>query len=101
MQDKKATYAIRPPTALGLANGWAFALQCRSRKDSDKSGSGFGERTMAISQELLEILACPKCKGDLELNATQDGLVCKSCKLLYRIEDDIPIMLIVEAQKVE
>jgi uncharacterized protein YbaR (Trm112 family) len=56
---------------------------------------------MAISQELLEILACPKCKGDLELNPTQDGLVCNTCKLLYRIEDDIPIMLIDEAQKLE
>ena len=56
---------------------------------------------MAISQELLEILACPKCKGDLEMNATQDGLVCKACKLLYRIEDDIPIMLIDEAETVD
>jgi uncharacterized protein YbaR (Trm112 family) len=56
---------------------------------------------MAISQELLEILACPKCKGDLELNPTHDGLVCNTCKLLYRIEDDIPIMLIDEAQKLE
>jgi hypothetical protein len=56
---------------------------------------------MAISQELLEILACPKCKGDLELNPTQDGLICNACKLLYRIEDDIPIMLIDEAQKLE
>jgi uncharacterized protein YbaR (Trm112 family) len=56
---------------------------------------------MSISQELLEILACPKCKGDLELTAKQDGLVCKACKLLYRIEDDIPIMLIDEAVKIE
>jgi uncharacterized protein YbaR (Trm112 family) len=56
---------------------------------------------MAISQELLEILACPKCKGELELTAAQDGLVCKACKLLYRIEDDIPIMLIDEAVKIE
>jgi uncharacterized protein len=56
---------------------------------------------MAISQELLEILACPKCKGDLELNPTQDRLVCNTCKLLYRIEDDIPIMLIDEAQNLE
>lgn len=56
---------------------------------------------MAISQELLEILACPKCKGDLELTAKQDGLICRACKLLYRIEDDIPIMLIDEATKLE
>ncbi len=54
---------------------------------------------MAISPELLEILACPKCKGDLTLTAAQDGLTCSACKLLYRIEDDIPIMLIDEATK--
>lgn len=56
---------------------------------------------MAISHELLEILACPKCKGDLELSAKQDSLSCNACKLLYRIEDDIPIMLIDEATKLE
>ena len=56
---------------------------------------------MAISPELLEILACPKCKGELELTPAQDGLACRSCKLLYRIEDDIPIMLIDEATKIE
>ncbi|WP_306304185.1 Trm112 family protein [Desulfosarcina cetonica] len=32
---------------------------------------------MAISPELLDILACPKCKGDIHLNAAQDGLVCE------------------------
>lgn len=52
---------------------------------------------MPISQELLEILACPKCKGDIYLNRTGDGLICKSCQLLYQIKDDIPIMLIDEA----
>jgi hypothetical protein len=52
---------------------------------------------MAISKELLEILACPKCKGDLDPTPKGDGLVCKACRLLYRIEDDIPIMLIDEA----
>ena len=54
---------------------------------------------MAISKELLDILACPKCKGDIVLNETQDGLVCDNCKLLYEIKDDIPIMLIDEAKK--
>ncbi len=52
---------------------------------------------MAISQELLEILACPKCKNDLILNETNDGLICKKCKLVYEIKDDIPIMLVDEA----
>jgi len=52
---------------------------------------------MAISRELLEILACPKCKGDVRLNDAQDGLVCEACRLLYPIKDDIPVMLIEEA----
>ncbi len=52
---------------------------------------------MAIKKELLDILCCPKCKGDLELTAAGDGLICNNCKLLYPIKDDIPIMLIDEA----
>ena len=54
---------------------------------------------MAISKELLAILACPKCKGDIYLNETENGLICDRCKLLYEINDDIPIMLIDEAKK--
>lgn len=53
---------------------------------------------MAISQQLLDILACPRCKGDIYLNGTKDGLICDRCKLLYEIKDDIPIMLIDEAK---
>jgi uncharacterized protein YbaR (Trm112 family) len=53
---------------------------------------------MAISQELLEILACPKCKGDIYLNQNKDGLICEKCRLIYEIKDDIPIMLIEEAK---
>jgi len=54
---------------------------------------------MAISKELLEILACPKCKGDIRLTDKGDGLVCDTCKLIYPIKDDIPVMLIDEAVK--
>ena len=53
---------------------------------------------MSIKKELLDILACPKCKGDLFLTEKEDGLVCKACKLVYEIKDDIPIMLIEEAK---
>jgi uncharacterized protein YbaR (Trm112 family) len=56
---------------------------------------------MAISEELLEILACPKCKGNIHLNDTQDGLICNHCKLLYEIKDDIPIMLIDDAKPLD
>ena len=54
-----------------------------------------------INKELLDILACPKCKGQVELTERADGLVCKSCRLLYEIRDDIPVMLIDEAKKLE
>jgi uncharacterized protein YbaR (Trm112 family) len=54
-----------------------------------------------INKKLLDILACPKCKGQVELTEREDGLVCKSCQLLYEIRDDIPVMLIDEAIKLE
>jgi uncharacterized protein len=52
---------------------------------------------MAISKVLLDLLVCPVSKGALEL--TDDGkfLVCRESKLVYRVEDDIPIMLADEA----
>ena len=52
---------------------------------------------MPIKKDLLDILCCPKCKGDIRLNETEDGLICDVCKLMYPIKDDIPIMLIDEA----
>jgi len=52
---------------------------------------------MALNQELLDILACPKCKGDLGLTPKQDGLHCEACALIYPIREEIPIMLIEEA----
>ena len=56
---------------------------------------------MGISKELLEILACPKCKGEVRLNPTEDGLICDRCRLLYEIREDIPIMLIDEAKPLD
>jgi len=53
---------------------------------------------MPISQELLDILACPKCKGELQMTEKQDGLACQVCKLVYPIREDIPVMLIDEAK---
>lgn len=53
---------------------------------------------MAISKELLEILACPLCKEEVKLTADGNGLKCEKCRRVYPIRDDIPIMLIEEAQ---
>jgi uncharacterized protein YbaR (Trm112 family) len=58
------------------------------------------EPPLALSQDLLDILACPKCKGELRLSDKQDGLICETCKLRYPIKDDIPIMLIDEAETI-
>ncbi|HMA67496.1 MAG TPA: Trm112 family protein [Desulfosalsimonadaceae bacterium] len=56
---------------------------------------------MAVSQELLDILVCPRCKGPIYLNQSGDGLICDNCRLLYEIRDDIPVMLIDEAKPLE
>ena len=52
---------------------------------------------MSVDSELLEILVCPKCKGDLEYRETESVLICHHCSLRYPVRDDIPIMLIDEA----
>lgn len=56
---------------------------------------------MPLDEELLKILACPKCKGDLEYDRDNEKLICYSCRLVYRIEDGIPIMLIEEAEELK
>ncbi len=50
-----------------------------------------------ISQELLDILACPKCKATVKLTRDSRGLVCEACELVYEIREGIPVMLIDEA----
>jgi len=54
---------------------------------------------MPLSAELLEILACPKCKGPVTLRQTgaTESIVCSSCQLAYPVRDEIPVMLIDEA----
>lgn len=54
-----------------------------------------------IKKELLDVLACPKCKGHIRLSKTSEYIVCDSCRLLYEIREDIPVMLIDEAKQVE
>lgn len=47
---------------------------------------------------LLEILVCPRCKGDLVHRKEPEALVCERCKLVYEVRDGIPILLIDEAK---
>lgn len=54
-----------------------------------------------IDTDLLNILACPKCKGGLKYLEAREGLACEKCMLLYEIRDDIPVMLIEEAKELK
>lgn len=52
---------------------------------------------MPIKKELLDILACPACKGIIKHNEEKDTLICQDCRRSYPIKDDIPVMLVEEA----
>jgi uncharacterized protein YbaR (Trm112 family) len=56
---------------------------------------------MALNRALIEILACPKCKGPVELRNDESAFVCRTCKLIYAVEDDIPNFIIEEAKPLE
>ena len=56
---------------------------------------------MTLNKELLDILACPKCKEAIKLSDDKNGLICDKCKLLYEIRGDIPIMLLDEAKELD
>jgi uncharacterized protein YbaR (Trm112 family) len=57
---------------------------------------------MTLSTELLEILVCPACKGDLEYHEEPpESLICHACRLVYPVEDGIPIMLVDEAKPLD
>jgi uncharacterized protein YbaR (Trm112 family) len=53
---------------------------------------------MTLSQELLDILVCPKCKGELLYQEDKCRLLCEACQLAYPVRDDIPVLLIDEAE---
>jgi uncharacterized protein YbaR (Trm112 family) len=53
---------------------------------------------MALNRELIDILACPKCKGALKLRPDESAFECQACKLAFLVADDIPNFLIDEAQ---
>ncbi|MCX8026490.1 MAG: Trm112 family protein [Thermodesulfovibrionales bacterium] len=55
---------------------------------------------MPLKPELLEILICPQCKGELEYDEGEESLLCLNCRLKYKIKNNIPIMLIEEAEKI-
>lgn len=53
---------------------------------------------MTVPKQLLEVLVCPKCRGELDYREQESALDCKQCRLRYEVRDGIPIMLIDEAK---
>lgn len=53
-----------------------------------------------LNQQLLELLVCPQCKGELQPTAEQ-SLLCPQCQLAFPVRDGVPVMLIDEAERVE
>ena len=56
---------------------------------------------MAFDLKLMEILACPVCKGKLDYDREKQELICKFDKVAYTIKNDIPVLLENEARKLE
>ena len=54
---------------------------------------------MTLNPELLNILVCPACKGDLVYDPAAQTLTCNRCRLRFSVQDDIPNMLVEEAEK--
>jgi uncharacterized protein YbaR (Trm112 family) len=54
---------------------------------------------MALDAQLLEILACPNCRGEVDYKEAEEVIECRSCHYRYPVRDDIPVMLIEEAEK--
>jgi hypothetical protein len=52
-----------------------------------------------LKKELLDVLCCPKCKGELDYKAEQQTLTCISCGTIYNVRNNIPIMLVEDAQR--
>ncbi len=52
---------------------------------------------MALKKELVDILACPQCKGKLVVKPAEDGLACAKCEVVYPVKEAIPIMLVEQA----
>jgi hypothetical protein len=56
---------------------------------------------MPLNKDLLDLLACPKCKKSLQPTQNEDGLVCSECQKVYPVKEEIPILLIEEAIRLD
>jgi uncharacterized protein YbaR (Trm112 family) len=97
----------RPRLFIGRANHWPRAVApLRGRLieclfTHSKAGTSSAERIMAIPKYALDILVCPICKTRVELLNDGSGLKCVTCRRVYPVRDEIPVMLPEEAKIAE
>lgn len=56
---------------------------------------------MGLPKRLVEKLACPQCHGTLDYIENEDKLICPKCRLAFRVANDIPVLVIEDAEKVQ
>lgn len=56
---------------------------------------------MPLSDFMLSILVCPQCKGNLAYDRAADTLTCSTCRLRFRVEDDVPDMMVEKAERID
>jgi uncharacterized protein YbaR (Trm112 family) len=56
---------------------------------------------MSLDPKILDIIACPKCKGRLEFKPDGSALLCRGCRLSYAVVDEIPNLIAEDAQPLE
>ena len=89
-----ATSSPGPPEVCRTRTSEGVADSARS----DALGGRPRRCSMAVSRELLDLLVCPKSKAPLVYDAERNALVCEQSQLVYRVEDDIPVLLVEEAE---
>jgi uncharacterized protein YbaR (Trm112 family) len=86
---------------LPLPDGLCYSACASAKESRDLSWSFFTkpltEHVMPIPQELLDILVCPVCKAPVKMLPDNSGLKCQTCRRVYPVRDDIPVMLPEEA----
>jgi uncharacterized protein len=95
----KRAQALRLGRFRRVAGGKRCLIQCLFT--SLKALGSFAETIMAIPKYALDILVCPICKTRVELLSDGSGLKCVTCRRVYPVRDDIPVMLPEEAKIAE
>jgi uncharacterized protein YbaR (Trm112 family) len=55
--------------------------------------------SVSVEKDLLDILACPNCRGEVDYDEAAQTIECRSCHYRYPVRDGIPVMLVDEAEK--